>query len=185
MVQLNTEGIYSVERAVHSTLAHRFKSSPQQYYPLQFQLILKGQRNVPPSLAEDIHRLEINERENRADDENADEVNCQHRAQSNIDDHKCDWSLAAKNLLEMQSFITNQRREYVPQCVLKRADPTGKQLEAYEGGWYVSILKARHIVQHFVQERYLIQCLKLLLGDSLRVTAPTSVAAFNVNGIHS
>ncbi len=31
--------------------------------------------NVPPSLAEDIHRLETNERENRADDENADEVN--------------------------------------------------------------------------------------------------------------
>ncbi len=60
---------------------------------------------------------------------------CQHRAQSNIDDHKCDWSLAAKgypNLLEMSSFITNQRRESVPQCVLKRADPTGKQLEAYE-----------------------------------------------------
>ncbi len=30
---------------------------------------------IPPSLAEDIHRLETNERENRADDENADEVN--------------------------------------------------------------------------------------------------------------
>ncbi len=33
----------------------------------------------------------------------------------------------------------------------------------------------------------MIQCLKLLLGDSLRVTAPTGVAAFNVNGytLHS
>ncbi len=128
---------------------------------------------------------------------------CQHRAeypQSNIDDHNCDWSLAAKgypNLLEMPSFITNQRREYVPQSVLKRADPkllTGKQLEAYEmvrehfeSKTHRSALKMIVSGTAGTGKSYLIQCLKLLLGDSLRVTAPTGVAAFNVNGytLHS
>lgn len=192
---------------------------------------------VPPSLADDIHRLETAERE----DTDADEVSvlaihnydititnklfpttqeqhqdqnpsaavqdwmliCQYRAEftdSTTDQNNCDWSLAAMaypNLQEMPSFIAQQRQQYVPQAVSTTANPDhlqGKQLDAY-----------RIVHEHFKAEAqapplrmivsgtagtgksYLIQCLKLLLGDRLRVTAPTGVAAFNVNGytLHS
>lgn len=128
---------------------------------------------------------------------------CQYRAEftdSTTDQNNCDWSLAAMaypNLQEMPSFIAQQRQQYVPQAVSTTANPDhlqGKQLDAY-----------RIVHEHFKAEAqapplrmivsgtagtgksYLIQCLKLLLGDRLRVTAPTGVAAFNVNGytLHS
>lgn len=112
-----------------------------------------------------------------------------------------DWSLAAEaypDLLEMPSFIAQQRQHYVPQpCTKATANPEmlqGKQRQAYE-----------IVCEHFEDrahrqplrmivsgtagtgKSYLIQCLKLLLGDRLCVCAPTGVAAFNVDGytLHS
>ena len=120
------------------------------------------------------------------------------QSEKDKDDH--DWSLggmANPNLQELSSFISRQHLEYVLQPAATTAHPErlqGKQLVAY------------NIVRdHFkVQDRttplrliisgtagtgksYLIRCLKFLLAGQLCVTAPTGVAAFNVDGytLHS
>ncbi|ORU95012.1 MAG: hypothetical protein A6F71_10240 [Cycloclasticus sp. symbiont of Poecilosclerida sp. M] len=76
---------------------------------------------VHPSLADDIHRLEVTERENR-DTENAEEVNVMIMSlnaefpQTTGEEEECDWSLASKaypDLLEMPSFIAQQRQDSV------------------------------------------------------------------------
>ena len=120
------------------------------------------------------------------------------QSEKDKDDH--DWSLAVMaypNLHELSSFISRQHLEYVPQPAATTADPErlqGKQLVAYN-----------IVCDHFkMQDRatplrliisgtartgksYLIRCLKLLLAGQLCVTAPTGVAAFNVDGytLHS
>ncbi len=112
-----------------------------------------------------------------------------------------DWSLAATmyaNLDEMPHFVAQQRQHYVSQPTGMTADPErlqGKQLMAY-----------RIVREHFEDKSaekqplrmivsgtagtgksYLTQCLRLLLGDTLKVTAPTGAAAFIVDGytLHS
>ena len=127
---------------------------------------------------------------------------CQYGAafpQSEKDKNDHDWSLAGMaylNLQELSSFISRQHLEYVIQPAATTADPErlqGKQLVAYN-----------IVCDHFkMQDRatplrliisgtgtgksYLIRCLKLLLAGQLCVTAPTEVAAFNVDGytLHS
>ena len=120
------------------------------------------------------------------------------QSEKDKDDH--DWSLAGMaypNLQELSSFISRQHLEYVTQPAATTADPErlqGKQLVAYN-----------IVCDHFkMQDRatplrliisgtagtgksYLIRCLKLLLAGQLCVTAPTGVAAFNVDGynLHS
>lgn len=130
---------------------------------------------------------------------------CQHRpefSESTTDDlTNCDWSLAAKaypNLFEAPSFIAQQRQHHVPQSVSTTADPDrlqGKQLLAYTivrehfeaNGQSTTPLRMVVSGTAGTGKSYLIQCLKRLLGDKLRVTAPTGVAAFNVDGytLHS
>lgn len=115
------------------------------------------------------------------------------------DEQNVDWSLSAKaypDLLSMPSFLAQQRQHYVSQSFSTTADPEqlrGKQLKAYsivhehfKGNTSTPL---RLIVSGTAGtgKSYLIQCLKRLLNDSLCVTAPTGVAAFNIEGytLHS
>lgn len=108
----------------------------------------------------------------------------------------CDWSLAASaypDLLEMPSFLAQQRQHYVVLSAQTSADPAllqGKQLVAYNIVKYhfadgSSLQPLRMIVTGAAGsgKSYLIQCLKKLLGDVLNVTAPTGAAAFIVDGV--
>ena len=125
---------------------------------------------------------------------------CQYGAafpQSEKDKDDQDWLLAGMaypNLQELSSFISRQHLEYVPQPAATTADPERLQLVAYN-----------IVCDHFkMQDRatplrliisgtagtgksYLVRCLKLLLAGQLCITAPTGVAAFNVDGytLHS
>ena len=126
--------------------------------------------------------------------------------QSAVDEQDCDWSLAGKkypDLLEMPSFIAQQRQQYAPPVSTStNVNPgclQGKQLEAYtvvrehfearKSSYYKSQAPLRMVVSGTAGtgKSYLIQCLKLLLKEHLMVTAPTGVAAFNVDGytLHS
>ncbi len=110
-----------------------------------------------------------------------------------------DWSLPAQsysNLEEMPSFIAQQRQAAPQLAFTTSANPQhlqGKQLEAYN----VVLRHTRSqdplplmlIVSGTAGtgKSYLIHCLRLLLGDKVRVAAPTGVAAFNIDGhtLHS
>ena len=111
-----------------------------------------------------------------------------------------DWSAAAKKyeeLNEMPSFIAQQCQQYVHSSCDPKIDPQklqGKQLEAYD-----VVQDHYHSKEHRsplrmiisgtagTRKSYLSKCLKKLLGDHLRVTAPTGGAAYNVHGytLHS
>ena len=162
---------------------------------------------VPPSLADDIQRLEAAGREARRDnvEESIEDEHetpqviqdwmliCQYNAefaQSTTDEQDCDWSLAADaypDLLELPSFIAQQRQQYESsELTSKSADPGVRDhLEAHCS----SSQPLRMVVSGTAGtgKSYLIQCLKLLLRDHLLVAAPTGVAAFNVDGytLHS
>ena len=109
------------------------------------------------------------------------------------------WSLPAQsyaNLEEMPSFIAQQRSSAPNQAFTTSADSQnlqGKQLDPYS-----VVLRhtqsadpepLRMIVSGTAGtgKSYLIHCLRLLLGDHVRVAAPTGVAAFNIDGytLHS
>ena len=99
----------------------------------------------------------------------------------------------------MTSFIAQHKKEHVLQPGRKiTADPDklqGKQLQAYEivQEHFLKELSEREPLRMIVSgtagtgKSYLIQCLKLLLGDRLRTSAPTGAAAFIVDGytLHS
>ena len=110
-----------------------------------------------------------------------------------------DWTHAAQayaNIKEIPSFISRQRESAAQRAFTTSADPRQlqrKQLQVY------TILQ-----QHMEAETppplrmiisgtagtgksYVIHCLRLLLGDRVRVAAPTGVAAFNIGGhtLHS
>ena len=196
--------------------------------------------NVPPSLGDDIHRLEVAQRENQGNNEQVgfsqraflktvclqfilrlqeneeDNENdgdgtpqavqdwmliCQLGAEfsesTGVDQSACDWSLAGNaypDLLELPSFIAQQHQHYEVPHVQTSADTAllqGKQLQVYN-------VVRDHFTDQQAQKQplrmvisgtagtgksYLIQCLKLLLGDKQDVSAPTGVASFNVDGI--
>lgn len=112
-------------------------------------------RRVPLPLADDIHQLEVTERENGKNGVNEDEEGegqddghavddwmliCQPRAkytQPSSTEPDTDWSLAAKsypNLGEMPSDIAQQRQKYAAQLTVTTTNPNmlkGKLLEAY------------------------------------------------------
>lgn len=117
-----------------------------------------------------------------------------------ISSGEVDWSVAGReydNLQEMPSFIAQQKQHFVSKSYETEAEAQclkGKQHEAYQ---------IVHDHYHDKQpgsplrmiisgtagtgKSYLIKCLKKLLGDCLRVTAPTGGAAYNINGytLHS
>ena len=113
-----------------------------------------------------------------------------------------DWTAAGRqysNLNEMPSFIAQQRQQDSHSSAHKvEVDPSklqGKQLEAYNivKCHYFSHQQQRTSLKMIVSgtagtgKSYLIWCLQKLLGDHVRVTAPTGVAAYNVHGhtLHS
>ena len=110
-----------------------------------------------------------------------------------------DWSHAARtypNLEEMPSFIARHRQFAAQVTFTTTADPQQlqrKQLQAYtvirEHVEAVNPPPLRMIIcgTAGTGKSYLINCLRLLLQDKVRVTAPTGVAAFNVDGqtLHS
>jgi len=98
----------------------------------------------------------------------------------------------------MPSFVAQQRQSHILKPSLTTADPgklKGMQLEAYNIVFehYNSTDCKKQPLRFIVSgtagtgKSYLIQCLKLLLGDSLCVAAPTGAAAYNVVGytLHS
>ena len=110
-----------------------------------------------------------------------------------------DWTQAAQaypNLEEMPTFIIRHRQAAPQHSFTTTADPQnlqGKQLQAYT-------VVRQHVeadspppLKMIVSgtagtgKSYLIRCLRLLLGDRVRVAAPTGVAAFNIEGqtLHS
>ena len=122
---------------------------------------------------------------------------CQHttdlQPQTDIHDG-VDWTNSSRlynNLGEIPSFISSHRQSAVDHTVSFNADPTQlhtKQLQAYNC-----------VSNHFVSDStsplylivsgtagmgksYLINCLKLLLQNQLRVCAPTGVASYNIQG---
>ena len=127
---------------------------------------------------------------------------CQRNAdlQPNLEsEQEVDWTRAAQayaNIKEIPSFISRQRESAAQRAFTTSADPRQlqrKQLQVYT------------IVQQHMEaetppplrmiisgtagtgKSYVIHCLRLLLGDRVRVAAPTGVAAFNIGGhtLHS
>ena len=107
-----------------------------------------------------------------------------------------DWTAAAKqynNLKEMPSFIAQQHQldEHISAKKVS-VDPSklqGKQLEAFNVVIsHCSSQDQQQPLKMIVSgtagtgKSYLIWCLQELLGDQLRVTAPTGAAAYNVYG---
>ncbi len=122
--------------------------------------------------------------------------NADFQAHGQSDDY--DWSTSSTtypNLEEFPTFITRNHQSTL-QRSFTTADPqhlVGKQLEVYT---FVKehLESANPHPFHLIVsgtagtgKSYLIHCLQLLLGDKVRVAAPTGVAAFNVDGntLHS
>ena len=110
-----------------------------------------------------------------------------------------DWTAAAQsysNVEEAPTFVTRHRQQATPRVFTTSADPDnlqGTQLEVYTT-----------VSDHFTNgnptplrliitgtegtgKSDLIHCLSLLLGDTLKVAAPTGVASFIIDGttLHS
>jgi len=110
-----------------------------------------------------------------------------------------DWTAAAQsypNLEEVPTFITRNRQHTAPRTFTTSASPNnlqGCQLEVYTT-----------VKDHFESDNsaplrlivtgtagtgksYLIQCIRLLLGNTVKVAAPTGVASFIIEGttLHS
>ena len=127
---------------------------------------------------------------------------CQHNAdlQPNTDSQEdFDWTQGTQaypNLEEMPTFITRQRESAAEHTFTTFADPQhlqGKQLQAYTLVQEHAKAEAPPPLRMIVSgtagtgKSYLIHCLRLLLGNRVRVAAPTGVAAFNIEGhtLHS
>ena len=127
---------------------------------------------------------------------------CQRNADLQPDsesDQEVDWTCAAQaytNLEEMPSFISRQRESAAHRAFTTTADPQclqGKQLQAYTTVQQHMEAEAPPPLRMIISgtagtgKTYLIHCIRLLLGDKVRVAAPTGVAAFNINGhtLHS
>ena len=127
---------------------------------------------------------------------------CQHNAdlQPNTDSQEdFDWTQGAQaypNLEEMPTFITRQCESAAEHTFTTFADPQhlqGKQLQAYTLVQDHAKAEAPPPLRMIVSgtagtgKSYLIHCLRLLLGNRVRVAVPTGVEAFNIEGhtLHS
>ena len=127
---------------------------------------------------------------------------CQRNAdlQPNIEsEQEVDWTRAAQayvNIEEMLSFIFRQRESAAQRAFTTSADPQqlqGKQFQVYmivqQHMEAATPPPLRMIVSGTAGtgKSFVIHCLRLLLGDRVRVAAPTGVAAFNIEGhtLHS
>ena len=110
-----------------------------------------------------------------------------------------DWTAAAQsypNLEEAPTFISRQRQQATPRVFTTTASPDnlqGTQLEVYytvKDHFTSTITTPLHLIVTGTAgtgKSYLIQCLRLLLGDTFKVAAPTGVASFIIDGstLHS
>ena len=110
-----------------------------------------------------------------------------------------DWTEAAKaysNLHEMATFVSRHKEAALPQLFTTTADI--QQLQSKQRKVYDLVYDHLHGVNlqplHMIisgtagtGKSYLINCLRLLLQNTVQVMAPTGVAAFNVDGftLHS
>ena len=105
---------------------------------------------------------------------------------TNIEEN-VDCSRLYSNLAEIPSFISSHRQSAMHQEVNCSADPSqlqGKQLQVYNcvSQHLQSGTSPIHIIVSGTagtSKSYLINCLKLLLQNQLRVCAPTGVASYN------
>ena len=112
---------------------------------------------------------------------------------TDIQDH-VDWTRPSQlysNLAEIPSFVSSHRQSGAHQPVNSNANPRqlqGKQLHVYN-------IMSQHVhsdssrpIRMIVSgtagtgKSYLINCLKILLKEKLRVCAPTGVASYNIQG---
>ena len=105
-----------------------------------------------------------------------------------------DWLAAARsypNIEAAPSFISQQRQQATPTPFTTTATPDnlqGKQREVYDTvnvHFESSNPEPLHIIVNGTAgtgKSYLINCLRLLLGDSVKVAAPTGVASFIIDG---
>ena len=128
---------------------------------------------------------------------------CQHHLQvsepsvesSNEQVDRCHAARAYPNLAEMPFFITHHKQITPIQQNNIQTNPhvlQGKQLQAYSTVQHFNnnVAEPLHMIISGTAgtgKSFLINCLKALLKDSVRVAAPTGVAAFNVQGctLHS
>jgi len=106
-----------------------------------------------------------------------------------------DWTAAAQsypNLEEAPTFVSRHRQQMAPRVFATTASADnlqGMQLEVYTAVrdhlTSNSPTPLRLIVTGTAGtgKSYLIQCLRLLLGDALKVAAPTGVASFIIDGM--
>ena len=105
------------------------------------------------------------------------------------------WTAAAQsypNLEEAPTFITRHRQQTAPHVFTTTASPDnlqGTQLEVYttvRDHFTSTSPPSLHLIitgTAGTGKSYLIQCLQLLLGDTLKVAAPTGVASFIIDGM--
>lgn len=127
---------------------------------------------------------------------------CQKAADLQLDtssEEDFDWTAAAQsypNLEEAPAFISRTRQEAGPHTFTTSANPNnlqGRQLEVYttvKDHFEAAVpTPLRMIVTGTAGtgKSYLIHCITLLLGDTLKVSAPTGVASFIIEGstLHS
>ena len=110
--------------------------------------------------------------------------------QPNMDTQQdIDWTLAAQSYSKAPSFISHQRQAATQHLFTTTGDPhnlQGEQLQVYtivqQHHLAISPPPLRMIVSGTAGtgKSYLIHCLRLLMKRQLVVTAPTGVAAFNI-----
>lgn len=110
-----------------------------------------------------------------------------------------DWTSAAQsypNIEEAPTFITRHRQTTVEHVFTTSASPKnlqGRQLDVYttvRDHYESSNPEPLHIIVNGTAgtgKSYLIHCLRLLLGNKLKISAPTGVASFIIDGktLHS
>ena len=103
-----------------------------------------------------------------------------------------DWTAAAHsypNLEEAPTFISRHRQQAAPRVFTTTASPDnlqGTQLEVYatvRDHFTSNNPTPLRLITTGTGNSYLIQCLRLLLGDTLKVAAPTGVASFIIDGM--
>ena len=121
---------------------------------------------------------------------------CQHNSDlhPSIQSQDFAWTAAAQqypNIEEVPTFITRHRQAAAARVFTTSANPQnlqGTQFEVYlavKSHFDSNDSTALHIIVSGTAgtgKSYLINCLRLLLGDQLTVAAPTGVAAFIIDG---